>query len=57
MTLDELPIGKEAVITKVSGEGCAALPVLGYGTDPEDKSSGTESGTDGRSDRTAYPWI
>ena len=35
MTLDELPIGKEAVITKVSGEGALRCRFLDMGLIPK----------------------
>ena len=37
MTLDELPIGKEAVITKVSGEGALRCRFLDMGLIPKTK--------------------
>lgn len=37
MTLDNLPLETEAVITTV-GERSASLPFSGYGPDPKDKS-------------------
>lgn len=37
MTLDELPLGKEAVITKVGGEGALRFRLLDMGIIPKTK--------------------
>ena len=37
--------------------GHTAVPAVRYGTDPENESGGTEGGSYGRPDRTAYPWV
>lgn len=40
MTLDELEIGREAVITKVGGEGALRCRFFRYGADSKDKGAG-----------------
>jgi len=47
MTLDNLPLETEAVITTVSG----------YGPDPKDKSCCKKNSSDGRSDRDKTPQL
>lgn len=57
MTLDNLPLETEAVITTVGGEGAASLPFSGYGPDPKDKSCCKKNSSDGRSDRDKTPQL
>lgn len=42
MTLDELPIGKEAVITKVGGEGALRCRLLDMGLIPKTRITVTK---------------
>ena len=53
MTLNELPVGKAAVITKVG----AALPSVGYGADSQNENCNYKGSTDGRSHRAASAWL
>lgn len=57
MTLDNLPLETEAVITTVGGEGAASLPFSGYGSDPKDKSCCKKNSSDGRSNRDKTPQL
>lgn len=57
MTLNELPVGKAAVITKVGRSRCAALPSVGYGADSQNENCNYKGSADGRSHRAASAWL
>lgn len=58
MTLDNLPLETEAVITTVGGEGASFAAVFWiWVIDPKDKSCCKKNSSDGRSDRDKTPQL
>ena len=57
MTLNELPVGKAAVITKVGGAGALRCRLLDMGLIPKTKIVITKVAPDGRSHRAASAWL
>lgn len=57
MTLDNLPLETEAVITTVGGEGALRCRFLDMGLIPKTKVVVKKNSSDGRSDRDKTPQL
>lgn len=56
MTLNELPVGKAAVITKVGGAGALRCRLLIWGCS-QNENCNYKGSADGRSHRAASAWL